>query len=47
VVLVPVGQDELPNSIANLPLAMLYALFWVLIAGCLQRSVWRPCSSFR
>jgi hypothetical protein len=32
VVLVPVGQDELPNSIANLHWPMLYALFWVLLA---------------
>jgi hypothetical protein len=34
VVLVPVGQDEIPNSIANLHWPMLYALFWVLL--------WRP-----
>jgi hypothetical protein len=32
VVLVPVGQDELPNSIANLHWPMLYALFWVLLS---------------
>ena len=34
VVLVPVGQEEIPNSIANLHWPMLYALFWVLL--------WRP-----
>ncbi|HZM80822.1 MAG TPA: hypothetical protein VFC19_34300 [Candidatus Limnocylindrales bacterium] len=31
VVLVPVGQEEIPNSIANLHWPMLYALFWVLL----------------
>ncbi|HCT75983.1 MAG TPA: hypothetical protein DGT23_05190 [Micromonosporaceae bacterium] len=36
VVLVPVGQEELPNSIANLHWPALYALFWVLL--------WRPTS---
>ncbi len=36
VVFVPVGQDELPNSIANLHWPALYALFWVL--------VWKPRS---
>jgi hypothetical protein len=39
VVLVPVGQDELPNSIANLHWPMLYALFWVLIARRLSTSL--------
>lgn len=34
VVLVPVAQEEIPNSIANLHWPMLYALFWVLL--------WRP-----
>lgn len=34
VVLVPVGQEEIPNSIANLHWPMLYTLFWVLL--------WRP-----
>ena len=36
VVLVPVGQEEIPNSIANLHWPMLYALFWVLL--------WEPAS---
>jgi hypothetical protein len=31
VVLVPVAQEEIPNSIANLHWPMLYALFWVLL----------------
>jgi hypothetical protein len=39
VVLVPVGQDELPNSIANLHWPMLYALFWVLIARRLDTAL--------
>jgi hypothetical protein len=30
-VLVPVGQEELPNAIANLQWPALYALFWVLM----------------
>jgi hypothetical protein len=36
VVLVPVGQEEIPNSIANLHWPMLYALFWLLL--------WRPAN---
>lgn len=36
VVLVPVGQEELPNSIANLHWPALFALFWLLL--------WQPSS---
>lgn len=38
VVLVPVGQEEIPNSIANLHWPMLYTLFWVLL--------WEPRSKW-
>jgi hypothetical protein len=42
VVLVPVGQEEIPNSIANLHWPMLYALFWVLLWEPARRWVRAP-----
>jgi len=42
VVLVPVGQEEIPNSIANLHWPMLYALFWVLLWEPSRRWVRAP-----